>query len=130
MQQLLVQFGDIELFLNMHSNIASALNSKLLVFFQDVQKNVYLQLELAAIVDWGEHFIKAIYMLEGDRSLGLQCFEVMSTIIAAIYAVAKKLEGKVHGVRLAQLLCYAEGCVEPGLSTEGRYHLKGCFSGF
>ena len=58
MQQLLVQFGDVELFLNMHSDIAPVLNSKLLVFFKNVQKNVYLQLELAAIVDWGEHFVK------------------------------------------------------------------------
>ena len=78
---------------------------------------MYHQLELAATVDWGEHFVKAIYILEGDRHLGLRCYEVISTVVAAIHAahcpnvqaVAKKLEGKV---RVPQLLHYAEGCVK------------------
>ena len=54
-----------------HSSVAPALNSKLLAYFEDVQKNVYLQLELAAIVDWCEHFVKATYLLEGDGPIVL-----------------------------------------------------------
>jgi hypothetical protein len=84
---------------------------------------VYLQLELAAVVDWGEHFVKATYTLEGDGPLGLNCFEVVSTILAAIHAAhcpnvqaaAKKREGKLRGIRLPQLHRYAQGCIQPGL---------------
>ena len=49
-------------------------------FFQDTQKNVYLQLEVAAIADWGEHFVKATYVLEGDGPLVLKCYEVIDTV--------------------------------------------------
>ena len=52
MQQLLVQFGDVQPFLR-NCDVVPTLSGKLLSFFQDVQKNVYLQLELAAKVDWG-----------------------------------------------------------------------------
>lgn len=57
--QLLVQFGDIELFLNNHPDIGPASREKLLQFFQNTQKNIYLKLELAAIVDWGRPFVSA-----------------------------------------------------------------------
>ena len=43
--------------LSLPSDIAPLLNTKFLAFFQDTHKNVYLQLELVAIVDWGEHFV-------------------------------------------------------------------------
>ena len=122
MQQLLVQFGDVEPFLR-SSDLAPTLSAKLLSFFQDQQKKVYLQLELAAIVDWGQHFVKATYTLEDDGPLGLNCYEIINTVISAIHAaycpnvnvVAKRLEGNIHGVREQQMLRYAQGCVQPGL---------------
>ena len=84
---------------------------------------MYLQLGLAAIVDWGEHFVKATYLLEGDGPIGLKCYEVIGEVLAAIHAahcpnvqaVAKKLEGKLRGVHMPQLLRYAESCVKPDL---------------
>ena len=123
MKQVLVQFGDVEPFLDNHMDMAPSLTSKLRSLCQDVQKNVYLQLELAAVVDWGEHFVKATYTLEGDGPLGLRVYEVINTIVASIHtahcpnvqAIAKKLEGKVRSVSLAQMLRYAQGCVQQGL---------------
>ena len=38
-------------------------NSKLEGFFNDQMRRVHLYLELASVVDWGEHFIKATYNL-------------------------------------------------------------------
>ena len=77
MQQLLVQFGDVEPFLR-NCDVAPTLSGKLLSFFQDVQKNVYLQLELATKVDWGQHFVKATYTLEQSTQTHQKCGCVMS----------------------------------------------------
>ena len=62
-----------------------------------------MQIELAAIVDWGEPFVKATYRLEGDGALAFECFEVIDTIRASIQsgttpnvqAVADRLSGGV-----------------------------------
>ena len=84
---------------------------------------MYLQLELAAIVDWGDHFVKATYILEGDGPLCFKCYEVIETILGAIHAahcpnlqaIAKKLDGKLRGVHPPQMLRYAQSCIRPGL---------------
>ena len=63
-----------------------------------------MQVELAAIVDWGEPFVKATYKLEGDGALALQCYKVIDTIRASIHAantpnllaVAERLSSGVH----------------------------------
>ena len=112
MKQLSLQFGDVEPFLDNHKDMAPSLTSKLRSFSQDVQKSVYQQLELAAVVDWGEHFVKATYTLEGDGPLGLRVYEVINTIVASIHtthcpnvqAIAKKSDGKLRNVSLAQML--------------------------
>ena len=51
MQQVMVQYGDVELFLTRHCDVAPTTNAKLQGFFQDRLKNVHLQLELASIID-------------------------------------------------------------------------------
>ena len=85
MKQLqMVQYPEIKKFLTSNPRLAPASHAKLITCFQDKQKNVYLQLELAAIVDWGEHFMKATYNLEGDGLLVLQCYEVVDSLVAAI----------------------------------------------
>lgn len=118
-------------------DVVPTLSAKLLSFFQDVQKNVYLKLEVAAMVDWGQHFM---YTRESDGPLGLNCFEIINTVRSAIHAaycpivqaVVRKLEGKIHGVCQPQLFRYAQGCNQPGLdhfhARESTYNFKGCFS--
>ena len=123
MQQLMIQYPEIEQFLRNNPEVAPASHAKLSVFFQDKQKNAYLQLELAAIIDWGEHFVKATYNLEGDGPLVLQCYEIIDAIVAAIRlahtpnvrAVAHKLVGQLRRTTLQQLLTYAKNCIQPGL---------------
>ena len=77
--QLLWQFGDVLPFLQSHPNFAPATTTKLTQLLSDAQKAVYLQLELAAIVDCGEKFVKATYTLEGDGPLVFQCYNILKS---------------------------------------------------
>ena len=64
--QVLWQFGDVLPFL---SNTSPATIAKLMQLLGDRQQSTYLQLELAAVIDCGERFVKATYELEGDGPL-------------------------------------------------------------
>ena len=48
--------------------------------FSDSSKQTNLQIELAAIIDFGEPFVKATYRLEGDGPLALEYFKVVEGI--------------------------------------------------
>ena len=123
MRQLMVQFGDVEPFLIKYPDISPATNAKLGAFFNDRMRKVHLYLELACIIDWGEHFVKVTYILEGDGPLSLRCYEVIDMIFAAIRsghcpnveAVAKKLVTEVRGLRVQQMKQYAQNAIQPGL---------------
>ena len=52
--QLLLLFGDVELFLQRNDDVGAASWQKLLAIFQDPQKAALLKIELASIIDWGE----------------------------------------------------------------------------
>ena len=54
----MVQFGDLKEFLN---SLSTTTRTKLLSFFSHSSKKVNLQIELAAIVDCIEPFVKATY---------------------------------------------------------------------
>ena len=70
--QVLEYYGDIEGFLRQNAaDFGVATRSKLLCFFDDVQKKATLQVELAAVIDCGEKFVKACYML-GDEALAFK----------------------------------------------------------
>ena len=122
-QQLIIQFGDVVPFLAKYPDVAPATNAKLQAFLQDRLKSVHLQLEPASIVDWGEHFVKATYTLEGDGPLCLRCYEVIDAIYVAIAsahvpnveAVAKKLATEIRGIHESQMLQYAQKAIQPGL---------------
>lgn len=86
MNQLLVQFGDVRPFLDENEDLGTTTRQKLLGIFTDPQKIALFQIELAAVIDMGEPFVKATYTLEGDGPLALECFEIISTIQAAIHA--------------------------------------------
>ena len=46
-------FGDVEPFLVENDDVSPATRTKLVTFFSDINKQILLQVELAAIVDWG-----------------------------------------------------------------------------
>ena len=43
-----------------------------------------MQIELAAIVDYGEPFVKATYKLEGDGPLAFKCYETVECVSRSI----------------------------------------------
>ena len=121
MKQLLVQFGDIRLFLTSDEDFAMTLKPNLLAVLEDPQQCRLLQLELAATTDVGEPFVKATYSLEGDGPLALECFEVITMLQASVRnhhhpnvtAVARQLSaGNIAS--MTQMVQYALNCVQPG----------------
>ena len=66
------------------NELAPAYRTKILTILGDPQKSALLQVELAVIVDTGEHFVKATYTLEGNGLLVYTCFEILSGLNAAI----------------------------------------------
>jgi len=87
MKQLLELYGDLEIFLRWHDDLAPATRNKLLQHLDDPTKKAYLQLELAVIVDAGLPFVQATYKLEGDGPLALECYEVISSLTTAVNKV-------------------------------------------
>ena len=121
MHQLLQYFGDGKPFLLQHSDIGTHTRPKLLAYFEDSEKLKYLKVELAAIVDYGEPFVKATYSLEGDGPLILSCYELVQEVVASIkvenvpnlQAVIVQLSQ--HVAVQQQLKVYAKQCIQPGL---------------
>ena len=46
----------------------------------DPESLVNLKLEIAVIIDFGEHFVKATYFLEGDGPLVFSCYEKLQAV--------------------------------------------------
>ncbi len=124
MKQLLELYGDLESFIRRHDDLGPATRKKLLQYLDDPSKKGFLQLELAVIVDAGMPFVQATYKLEGDGPLALECYEVISSLTAAVnmtvphypnlQAVARSLSGGNQHIQ-QQLLRYATACVQPGV---------------
>lgn len=57
--QFLEYFKDVEGFLRTNADLGPASRSKLLAFLFNAQKNVALKLELAAVTDDGEKFVRS-----------------------------------------------------------------------
>ena len=72
---MMVHFGDIEPFLKRNEDIGLALWPELLKMVIIVQSLANLKLELGAVIDVGEHFVKSTYTLEGDGPLVFICYE-------------------------------------------------------
>lgn len=120
--QVVQQFGDVEPFLHEQTDLSPATRSKLLRILADPLKKLRLQVELAAVIDAGEPFVKATYDLEGDGPLALKCYEILNTLTAAVrvqhypnlQAVAQKLSGG-NAIVQQQMVDYGKACVAPGL---------------
>ncbi len=81
-----------------------------------------LKMELAAVVDFGEQFVKSTYNLEGDGTLVVTCYEEIVKLRAVIQAahhpnVVAIACSLAHGniAIQQQWTSYAFTCVEPGL---------------
>ena len=121
-QLLMLLFGDVLPFLEENTDLSPITRQKLLSILQDPQKSTRLQLELAAVIDAGEAFVKATYKLEGDGALVFNCFDVLASLAAGIQtayfpnltAVSGRLSHG-NGTLTQQLVQYGRSCVQPGL---------------
>ena len=124
-KQVFLYFGDVKPFLEENDDIGPALRPKLLTLVNGNPTTLcQLQVEIAAVVDWGEVFVKACYYLEGDGPLALECYEKVDTILNTIHtqhipnvrALAQKLtlQPPSHPSH-EQWVDYAQQCVAPGL---------------
>ena len=131
-KQVFDLFGDVELFLRQHTDLAPATRSKLLAFFDDPTKKMYLQLELATLVDGALPFVQSTYKLEGNRALAFECYDIISSLTAAVH-VAHYPNVKVVCQKLSQgnvslqqqLLLHSQKCLQPGYDYY-LLHLNGC----
>ena len=124
LEQLLVQFGDVEEFLKNENLGSPHIWSKVLATFTDIQKRAYLEIELAAVIDWGKPFVTATYSLEGDGPLIMNSYDIVETMKSAIHAsntpnvhgVIRRLSSKMPTFQKSQnLFDYARNCVQPGI---------------
>ena len=83
---VLVQFGDVQQFLQKEDLGSPTTRAKLLALITDPNKKALLEIELAAVVEWGAPFVKATYTLEGDDALAVECYEVVDTVRGGIHA--------------------------------------------
>lgn len=99
-KQLMEQFGDVQRFIDdmVREKVAPQTSRQLADFFADLNKVISLKLELAALIDVGEVFVKATYVLEGDGPLVLSCFETLQGVCNACQNVHLP---NVHAVAVA-----------------------------
>ena len=86
MHQLFSLFGDVQPFLS-NQDIALGTADYLRVILASEDDKKTFVMELAAVVDAGEPFVKATYNLEGD---GLLIFSAYSTIKALALSAAQR----------------------------------------
>ena len=115
-------FGDVTPFLETNTDLSPNACAKLLFVLTNPQQKTYLQVELAIIVDAGMPFVRATYELEGDGLLALKCYEVISTLSAAVqqahYLNLQALTAQLFPESVyvqQQWTRYTISCVQPGL---------------
>ena len=125
-QQLMVQFGDVERYMEeaKDAKVCPQILLQLQEILSDPQQHMLLKLELAATIDVGEHFVKATYFLEGDGPLILSCYEKLSAVNQAcqapdypnVHAIATAIAREDPGQNVAALERRAKACVEPAIT--------------
>ena len=73
MNLVLEYFADVEPFVRENDHLAPATRAHLMEIFNSPADSKDLELELAAFVDGGNHFVSATYYLEGDGPLVFSC---------------------------------------------------------
>ena len=84
LNQVMEFFGDVEPFLRENDNLSPIFRASLLEIFDDSATARDLDIELAAMIDAGKHFVQATYYLEGDGPLVFTCYERLSALAHAI----------------------------------------------
>ena len=121
-QQLTAQFDDIEPFLTANTDIGLSVHPKLLDILHNTPAVNQLKVELAIVLDIGQHFIKAMHNLDSEGALMVNCYEEIVKLRAVVNtgyypnmeSVAQSLApGNV--IAQQQWTTYAMSCIQPGL---------------
>ena len=125
-QQLMVQFGDLERYMEeaKDAKVCPQILPQLQEILSDPQQHMVFKLELAASIDVGEHFVKATYFLEGDGPLIFSCYEKLSADNQAcqaphylnVHAIATAIAREDPGQNVGALERRAKACVEPAIT--------------
>ena len=118
----MIQFGFIEPFLQNNEDIGPATRAKLLEILSQPQSLLLLKVDLAAVIDVGEHFVKGTYRLEGDAYLVLSCYEEILKIRNVIrirhypnlQAIVRQAFPDNKDLQ-EQWVAYSIGCLQAGL---------------
>ena len=122
LKQVAEYFADVEPFLRENDHLAPATRQHLVNIFDSIDDAADLELELAALIDGGVHFVSATYYLEGDGPLIFSCYERLAAVSHAVAidsypnteAVARRLAAGNVAV-FNQLVDKAKACIKPGL---------------
>ena len=121
LNQVMEFFGDVEPFLRENDNLSPLCRASLLEIFDDPVTARDLDIELAATIDAGKHFVQATYFLEGDGPLVFTCYERLSTLAHAIaiesYPNTEAKARQHAGRNMAlynQIVAQAKACINPG----------------
>ena len=122
MNLVLEYFADVEPFVRENDHLAPATRAHLMEIFNSPGDSKDLELELAAFVDGGNHFVSATYYLEGDGPLVFSCYERLATVSNAVAVAAyPNVEGVARRQAVGNLPAYnqlvakAKACINPGL---------------
>ena len=88
MNLVLEYFADVEPFVRENDHLAPATRAHLMEIFNSPADSKDLELELAAFVDGGNHFVSTTYYLEGDGPLVFSCYERLATVSNAVAVAA------------------------------------------
>ena len=120
-EQLLLQFGDVQQFLQEAET--AKLAPQIRETLSDQESQINLQLQLAAIVDVGHHFVTAAYHLEGDGPLVFSCYEKLQAVAEAcrvphfssVRAVSTAIATEDPTQNVATLEQRERTCVDPAI---------------
>ena len=122
MNLVLEYFADVEPFVRENDHLAPATRAHLMEIFNSPADSKDLELELAAFVDGGNHFVSATCYLEGDGPLVFSCYERLATMSNAVAVAAyPNVEGVARRQAVGnlpvynQLVAKAKACIYPGL---------------
>ena len=88
MNLVLEHFADVEPFVRENDYLAPATRAHLKEIFNCPADYKDLELELAAFVDGGNHFVSSTYYLDGGGSLVFSCYERLATVSNAVAVAA------------------------------------------
>ena len=121
-QQLLVQFGDLERYMEeaKDAKVCPQILPQLQEILSYPKQHMLLKLELATTIDVRGHYVKATYFLEGYGPLIFSCCEKLSALNQAcqaphypnVHAIATAIAGEDPSQNVAALERRAKACVE------------------